>query len=76
MLDHAVNAAVLISYICNRMEDKFGVVSFSAAAENGVAFGRGGRASMSMASATESGNKREPQPVSASGRRYAVKDFQ
>ena len=40
-LDHAVNAAVLISYICNRMEDKFGIVSFSAAAENGVAFGRG-----------------------------------
>jgi uncharacterized protein (DUF58 family) len=40
-LDHAVNAAVLISYICNRMEDKFGVVSFSAATENGVGFGRG-----------------------------------
>jgi uncharacterized protein (DUF58 family) len=40
-LDHAVNAAVLISYVCNRMEDKFGVVSFSAATENGVAFGRG-----------------------------------
>ena len=39
--DHAVNAAVLISYICNRMEDKFGVVSFAAATENGVAFGRG-----------------------------------
>ena len=40
-LDHAVNAAVLISYVCNRMEDKFGVISFSAATENGVAFGRG-----------------------------------
>jgi len=40
-LDHAVNAAVLISYVCNRMEDKFGVMSFSAATENGVAFGRG-----------------------------------
>src|SRR6184192_2880116 len=40
-LDHAVNAVVLISYVCNRMEDKFGVVSFAAAAENGVAFGRG-----------------------------------
>jgi len=40
-LDHAVNAAVLISYVCNRMEDKFGGVSFSAATENGVAFGRG-----------------------------------
>jgi uncharacterized protein (DUF58 family) len=40
-LDHAVNAAVLISYICNRMEDKFGLVSFASATENGVAFGRG-----------------------------------
>jgi uncharacterized protein (DUF58 family) len=40
-LDHAVNAAVLISYVCNRMEDKFGVMSFSAATENGVGFGRG-----------------------------------
>jgi uncharacterized protein (DUF58 family) len=40
-LDHAVNAAVLISYVCNRMEDKFGLVSFASATENGVAFGRG-----------------------------------
>jgi len=40
-LDHAVNAAVLISYICNRMEDKFGLLSFASATENGVAFGRG-----------------------------------
>jgi uncharacterized protein (DUF58 family) len=27
-LDHAVNAAVLISYVCNRMEDKTGILSF------------------------------------------------
>ena len=40
-LDHAVNAAVLISYICNRMEDKFGLVSFASTTENGVTFGRG-----------------------------------
>jgi uncharacterized protein (DUF58 family) len=40
-LDHAVNAAVLISYVCNRMEDKFGLVSFASSTENGVAFGRG-----------------------------------
>jgi uncharacterized protein (DUF58 family) len=40
-LDHAVNAAVLISYVCNRMEDKFAVMSFSAATQNGVGFGRG-----------------------------------
>jgi uncharacterized protein (DUF58 family) len=40
-LDHAVNAAVLISYVCNRMEDKFGLVSFASETQNGVAFGRG-----------------------------------
>lgn len=40
-LDHAVNAAVLFSYVCNRMEDKFGLVSFASAAENGVGFSRG-----------------------------------
>ncbi len=40
-LDHAVNAAVLITYVCNRMEDKFGLVSFASTTENGVAFGRG-----------------------------------
>src|SRR5215212_7652985 len=40
-LDHAVNAAVLISYICNRMEDKVGVVSFDTAVDKGVAVGRG-----------------------------------
>jgi uncharacterized protein (DUF58 family) len=40
-LDHAVNAAVLISYICNRMEDKVGVVSFDTAVDKGIAVGRG-----------------------------------
>jgi uncharacterized protein (DUF58 family) len=40
-LDHAVNAAVLISYICNRMEDKTGIVSFDTAVEKGLATGRG-----------------------------------
>jgi uncharacterized protein (DUF58 family) len=40
-LDHAVNAAVLISYICNRMEDKTGIVSFDTAVEKGLAAGRG-----------------------------------
>jgi uncharacterized protein (DUF58 family) len=40
-LDHAVNAAVLISYVCNRMEDKFGLVSFASTTENGAPFGRG-----------------------------------
>lgn len=40
-LDHAVNAAVLISYLCNRMEDKVGIVSFDAAVEKGLPAGRG-----------------------------------
>jgi len=40
-LDHAVNAAVLISYICNRMEDKVGVVSFDTNVDKGIHVGRG-----------------------------------
>lgn len=40
-LDHAVNASVLISYICNRMEDKTGIVSFDAAVDKGLPSGRG-----------------------------------
>jgi uncharacterized protein (DUF58 family) len=39
--DHAVNAAVLGAYVCNRAEDRTGVLSFSAAVEKGVAQGRG-----------------------------------
>ena len=40
-LDHAVNASVLISYICNRMEDKTGIVSFDTSADKGLPGGRG-----------------------------------
>ncbi|HYO77355.1 MAG TPA: DUF58 domain-containing protein, partial [Thermoanaerobaculia bacterium] len=40
-LDHAVNASVLISYICNRMEDKIGIVSFDTAVDKGLGAGRG-----------------------------------
>jgi uncharacterized protein (DUF58 family) len=40
-LDHAVNAAVLISYICNRMEDKIGILSFDASVDKGLPTGRG-----------------------------------
>ncbi len=40
-LDHAVNASVLISYICNRMEDKAGIVSFDTAVDRGLPSGRG-----------------------------------
>ena len=39
--DHAVNAAVLGAYVCNRAEDRTGLLSFSAAVENGIAQGRG-----------------------------------
>ena len=28
-LDHAVNGALLLSYACNRMEDRVGLVSFA-----------------------------------------------
>jgi len=40
-LDHAVNASVLISYICNRMEDKTGIVSFDTAVDKGLPAARG-----------------------------------
>jgi uncharacterized protein (DUF58 family) len=40
-LDHAVNAAVLISYLCNRMEDKIGILSFDASVDKGLATSRG-----------------------------------
>ena len=40
-VDHAVNASVLISYVCNRMEDKVGLLSFACDVEQGIAQGRG-----------------------------------
>lgn len=40
-LDHAVNAAVLVSYICNRMEDKIGILSFDTAVDKGLPSHRG-----------------------------------
>jgi uncharacterized protein (DUF58 family) len=40
-LDHAVNAAVMLAYICNRMEDRFGIVSFATEAKIGTPQGRG-----------------------------------
>jgi uncharacterized protein (DUF58 family) len=40
-LDHAVNASVLISYICNRMEDKTGIVAFDTDVDKGLPSGRG-----------------------------------
>jgi uncharacterized protein (DUF58 family) len=40
-VDHAVNAAVLIAYICNRMEDRFGMLSFGAQVDSGIPQGRG-----------------------------------
>jgi uncharacterized protein (DUF58 family) len=40
-LDHAINAAVLISYICNRMEDRVGIVSFATEVDRGLLANRG-----------------------------------
>jgi len=39
--DHAVNAAVLSAYVCNRAEDRTGMLSFSSSIEKGVGQGRG-----------------------------------
>ena len=40
-LDHAVNAAVLLASICNRMEDRVGLLSFADGVEQGLGQGRG-----------------------------------
>ncbi len=40
-VDHAVNAAVLVSYICGRMEDRTGILSFGAQVDSGIPQGRG-----------------------------------
>ena len=40
-LDHAVNALVLLAYICNRMEDRVGLVSFASSVVPGLPAGRG-----------------------------------
>ena len=39
--DHAVNAAVLAAYYCNRAEDRTGLLSFSASVDLGISQGRG-----------------------------------
>jgi uncharacterized protein (DUF58 family) len=39
--DHAVNAAVLTAYLCNRVEDRVGMLSFATEVDKGVAQGRG-----------------------------------
>ncbi|HLA77952.1 MAG TPA: DUF58 domain-containing protein [Vicinamibacteria bacterium] len=40
-LDHAVNAAVLLAYLANRMEDKVGVLAFATEVDAGLGLGRG-----------------------------------
>jgi uncharacterized protein (DUF58 family) len=40
-LDHAINALLLLSYVCNRMEDRTSVLSFADTVENGAGVGRG-----------------------------------
>lgn len=40
-LDHAVNAAVLIASIADRMEDRMGLLSFADGVESGIPQGRG-----------------------------------
>ena len=42
-LDHAINATILLSYICNRMEDRIGVTSFASEVDKGIAPNRGTR---------------------------------
>jgi uncharacterized protein (DUF58 family) len=39
--DHAVNAAVLTAWLCNRCEDRVGLLSFAAEVDQGIGQGRG-----------------------------------
>ena len=39
--DHAINAAVLTAWLCNRSEDRVGLLSFSDFVQRGIAQGRG-----------------------------------
>ncbi len=39
--DFAVNAAVLTAYLCNRVEDRVGMLSFATEVDRGIAQGRG-----------------------------------
>lgn len=57
-LDHAVNGAVLLSYVCNRLEDRVGVLSFAASVTPGPRAGRGSthlRRVTAFVSATDAG---------------------
>jgi uncharacterized protein (DUF58 family) len=57
-LDHAINAAVLIGYICNRMEDRVGIVSFATEVDKGLLANRGAahlRAMTSYVTSLEAG---------------------
>jgi len=40
-VDHAVDAAVQLAYLCDRLEDRVGVLSFGAGVDRGVGQGRG-----------------------------------
>jgi len=42
-LDHALNAAVLGSYLCNRSEDRVGLLAFADQVDAGILQGRGAR---------------------------------
>ena len=50
-LDHAVNATLLLSYICDRMEDKVGLLSFADRVEKGLAPSRGSAHQRNVAAA-------------------------
>lgn len=57
-LDHAVNGALLLSYACNRMEDRVGLLSFAASVTQGPRPGRGAthlRGVTAFAAATSAG---------------------
>jgi uncharacterized protein (DUF58 family) len=59
-LDHAVNAAVTLAYVCNRMEDRTAILSFAADAATGPGPARG---STHLARTTEFAASRQAEYV-------------
>jgi uncharacterized protein (DUF58 family) len=75
-LDHAVNGAVLLSYVCNRMEDRVGILSFTSAVTHGPHQGRGSahlRRVSEFAATTRAGFVHSDYPALASALRRTLR---
>ncbi|MDX1996261.1 MAG: DUF58 domain-containing protein [Thermoanaerobaculia bacterium] len=75
-VDHAVNAAVLVSSIAHRFEDRVGLVSFADGVDSGPAQGRGGshlRAITGFAAGVEAAYRHTDYPALAAHVRHRLR---